>query len=111
MDFECPEYQYVYAWAGEREFPVLLHTWGQEVLRFHKLAQSFPRTIFILGHSGGEEDAARSAIEVAARHGLQLCVVRRGGGYRAGRGRLQGAVWLGRLLELYGGRSGPHFVG
>ena len=42
MDFECPEYQYVYAWAGEREFPVLLHTWGQEVLRFHKLAQSFP---------------------------------------------------------------------
>ena len=68
MDFECPEYQYVYAWAGEREFPVLLHTWGQEVLRFHKLAQSFPRTIFILGHSGGEEDAARSAIEVAARH-------------------------------------------
>ena len=53
MDFECPEYQYVYAWAGEREFPVLLHTWGQEVLRFHKLAQSFPRTIFILGHSGG----------------------------------------------------------
>ena len=68
MDFECPEYQYVYAWAGEREFPVLLHTWGQEVLRFHKLAQSFPRTIFILGHSGGEEDAVRSAIEVAARH-------------------------------------------
>ena len=47
---------------------MLLHTWGQEVLRFHKLAQSFPRTIFILGHSGGEEDAARSAIEVAARH-------------------------------------------
>ena len=39
MDFECPEYQYVYAWAGERGFPVLLHTWGQEVLRFHKLAQ------------------------------------------------------------------------
>ncbi len=68
MDFECPEYQYVYAWAGERGFPVLLHTWGQEVLRFHKLAQSFPRTIFILGHSGGEEDAVRSAIEVAARH-------------------------------------------
>ena len=68
MDFECPEYQYVYAWAGERGFPVLLHTWGQEVLRFHKLAQSFPRTICILGHSGGEEDAVRSAIEVAARH-------------------------------------------
>ena len=63
MDFECPEYQYVYAWAGERGFPVLLHTWGQEVLRFHKLAQSFPRTIFILGHSGGQGSGCLERLE------------------------------------------------
>lgn len=65
-DFECSEYLYVYAWAGERKMPVLLHTWGQEVQRFYALARRFPQTVFILGHSGGEEDGVRNAIEVAA---------------------------------------------
>ena len=95
---------------------MLLRLLGQEVLRFHKLAQSFLRTIFIWGIPAGGEDAVRSAIEVAARHenayldtacshvwygAVEVMAQAR---------RLQGAV-LGRLLELYGGRSGPHFVG
>lgn len=69
LDLACPEYCSVYEWAGEKRLPVLLHTWGQEVLRFDELAQQYPRTDFILGHSGGEEDAVQSAIGVAARRG------------------------------------------
>ena len=60
MDFECPEYQYVYAWAGERGFPVLLHTWGQEVLRFHKLAKLPAHNIhFGAFRRGGRRGAQR----------------------------------------------------
>lgn len=68
LDLACAAYRTVYAWAGERGLPVLLHTWGQEVLRFDELARQYPRTTFILGHSGGEEDAVQSAIGVAARN-------------------------------------------
>lgn len=67
LDLASPEYRWVYGWAGERGLPILLHTWGQEVLRFDALAREYPRTAFILGHSGGEEDAVKSAIGVAAR--------------------------------------------
>ena len=68
LDLACDAYRSIYAWAGEQGLPVLLHTWGQEVLRFDELARQFPSTVFILGHSGGEEDAVKSAIGVAARN-------------------------------------------
>lgn len=68
-DFLCEDYRYAYSFAAERKLPVLLHTWGiQEIRRFHQIAEDYPDTTIILGHSGGEEDAVAEAIRVAAEH-------------------------------------------
>lgn len=68
-DFFCPQYQYAYRQAASRQMPVLLHTWGvEEISHFYRLAKEFPHTVFILGHSGGEEKAVAQAIQVAAKY-------------------------------------------
>ena len=68
-DFLCKEYRYAYAFAANRDLPILLHTWGvEDIVRFHEIANLYPHTIFVLGHSGGEEAAVKEAICVAAGH-------------------------------------------
>lgn len=68
-DFLCDDYAYAYALAAERRLPVLLHAWGEaDVAAFDVMARRFPRTVFIIGHSGGERDASALAMTLAATH-------------------------------------------
>ena len=64
-----PVYRTIYDRAAALQCPVLVHTWGvEDVTLFDVLASDFPRTKFILGHSGGELPAVLKATAVAARH-------------------------------------------
>jgi uncharacterized protein len=64
-----PNYREVFDFANTRESVVLSHTWGVEhISAFDTIAAEFPKARFILGHSGGELEAVRLAIEVASRH-------------------------------------------
>lgn len=65
-DLMCAPYCTAYEWAGAKGVPVLIHTWGDDVLRFEEIAARYPDTILILGHSGGEESAVRQAIRLGA---------------------------------------------
>lgn len=61
-------YYRIYSIAAEKEYPVLLHTWGVDDIKlFNKLARDFPETDFILGHSGGELPAVLEAIKLAQK--------------------------------------------
>lgn len=64
--FDCKEYLSAYAFGGEAGFPVLIHTWGMaDITEIEKLAKKYPKTALIMGHSGGERDAAEYAIKLA----------------------------------------------
>lgn len=68
-DMMCKEYMYTYDFAAEHELPVLIHTWGMnDIKRFNEISEKYPKTIIILGHSGGEEEALEEAIRIAANH-------------------------------------------
>lgn len=53
-------YQPLYALADERRLPVLLHTWGaeQEFAQVRALAEKYPEAVFLLAHSGSNNEAA-----------------------------------------------------
>jgi len=59
----------IYAIAADRDLPVLIHTWGVDDVRiFDRLAEEFPRTRFIMAHSGGELQASLEAVKIAKDH-------------------------------------------
>jgi uncharacterized protein len=59
----------IYGIAQDMDLPVLIHTWGtDDVLIFDLLAEEFPRTRFIMAHSGGELQASLEAIKLAKKH-------------------------------------------
>ncbi|HUV08001.1 MAG TPA: amidohydrolase family protein [Spirochaetia bacterium] len=64
-----PFYLETYEKAAGMGCPVLIHTWGvDDVMHFDALAAKFPRTIFILGHSGGEVPAVLQAMKLAKKY-------------------------------------------
>jgi predicted TIM-barrel fold metal-dependent hydrolase len=63
---DCKEYLTAYAFGAERSLPVLMHTWGMaDIAAVEKLVVNFPRTVLIIGHSGGERNAVEYAIRLA----------------------------------------------
>ena len=68
--FECPQYRFAYTLAAEAKLPVLMHVWGvADVKAITALADEYPGTDFIIGHSGGEENAVALATQAAAQRG------------------------------------------
>jgi predicted TIM-barrel fold metal-dependent hydrolase len=71
-----PRYDPVWEFSAERGVPVLTHTWNSHRYAdpllsfcvpslFAKIAEDHPGAKLIIGHSGGEYDGIREAIEVA----------------------------------------------
>jgi predicted TIM-barrel fold metal-dependent hydrolase len=62
-----PVWEPVFAFANERELPVISHTWGRDAKccpsLFVPLAKRYPKASFIMGHAGGGEDGRRFAVE------------------------------------------------
>lgn len=65
--FDCRQYCYAYELGSELGLPLLIHTWGiVDVEAASELADRYPKTVFLLGHSGGDADATVLAAKVAA---------------------------------------------
>ncbi len=65
----CDEHRWAFGLAAEHSLPVLIHTWGcGDIYDMEKAAREFSGTQLIMGHSGGERDAAALAISMAARY-------------------------------------------
>ncbi len=66
-DFLCEEYRFAYELAQQNKWPVLLHTWGiNDIEAMEAVAKEYNKTVFLLGHSGGEEKAVIMASKISA---------------------------------------------
>ncbi len=92
-----PAYEPVWRFASERRTMILSHTWAGASTcsprHFEPLAQAYPDTIFILGHSGGAPAGYIEAIDAALKYDnvyLDLC--------RSDMSR----VWVERIVDQVG---------
>ena len=64
-----PAYQPMWAFAHERELPVLVHTWESSPtcgpLLFEEIGKEFPRARILLGHAGATPKGVRESIQAA----------------------------------------------
>jgi len=66
--FDCMQYRTAYECGAEYGLPVLIHTWGTEDIKvLAALADQYPETSFLAGHSGGEAPAVHLAAKEAAK--------------------------------------------
>lgn len=62
------QFHKAYVYASENGYSILSHTWGtSDIKDFDKIAEQYPGLNIILGHSGGEIDAIKKAVEIAQK--------------------------------------------
>lgn len=69
---QAPDYKNyapAYEEAARRDCPILIHAWGQsDVAAVDRAAASFPQTKIIMAHTGGDQKAMETALDVINRH-------------------------------------------
>jgi len=65
--FDCKQYNFACEVGAEHGIPLLFHTWGvADIDAISALADRYPKTNFLAGHSGGEAAAVAYATKMSA---------------------------------------------